>query len=139
MYPDFATPFVLYYTNASDTAIGTVLSQFQNSNEVVIGYWSCQLTKAERNHFTIKCREAIAVVDAVKEFYLYLYGFKLKLIMDHNPLTSLKDLKDVSEHLVQWMLYLQQCEYSVEHRPCKNHANGLDCLLPAPYSLCFNS
>ena len=76
-----------------------MLSQFQSSNEVVISYWSRQLTKAERNYSTIE-REALAVVGAVKEFYLYLYGFKFKLIMDHNPLTSLKDLKDVGGHLV---------------------------------------
>ena len=112
-YPDFATAFVLY-TDASDAAIGAVLSQFQHNNEVVISYWSRQLTKAERNYSTIE-REALAVVGAVKEFYPYLYGFKFKLITDHNPLVSLKDLKDVGGRLVRWMLYLQQFDYSFEH------------------------
>ena len=66
-----------------------MLSQFQNNNEVFISYWSHQLTKAERNHSTIEW-EALVVVGAVKEFYLYLYGFKFKLITDHNPLVFLK-------------------------------------------------
>ena len=100
-----------------------MLSQFQHNNEVVISYWSRQLTKAERNYSTIE-REALAVVGAVKEFYPYLYGFKFKLITDHNPLVSLKDLKDVGGCLVRWMLYLQQFDYSFEHRPGKNHANA---------------
>ena len=77
-----------------------MLSQFQHNNEVVISYWSRQLTKAERNDSTIE-REALDVVGAVKEFYPYLYGFKFKLITDHNPLVSLKDLKDMGGRLVR--------------------------------------
>ena len=74
-----------------------MLSQFQHKNEVFISYWSRQLTKAERNYSTIEW-EALVVVGAVKEFYLYLYGFKFKLITDHNPLVFLEDLKDVDGH-----------------------------------------
>ena len=121
-YPDFTTPFALY-TDASDTAIGAVLSQFQNNKEIVISYWSRQLTKPERNYSTIE-REALAVVGAVKEFYPYLYGFKFTLITDHNPLTSLKDLKDTGGRLARWILYLQQFDFLFEHRPGKNHGNA---------------
>ena len=60
----------------------------------------------------------------MKEFYPYLYGFKFKLITNHNPLVSLKDLKDVGGCLVRWMLYLQQFDYSFEHRSGKDHANA---------------
>ena len=122
-YPDFATAFVLY-TDASDAAIGAMLSQFQHNNEVVISYWSHQLTKAERNYSTIEW-EALAVVGAVKEFYPYLYGFKFKLVTDHNPLVSLTGLKDVGGRLVRWMLYFQQFDYFFEHRPDKKHANAV--------------
>ena len=59
----------------------------------MIAYWSRQLTKAERNYSTIG-REALAIVGAVKEFYSYLYRFQFQLFTDHNPLTSLKTLKD---------------------------------------------
>ena len=75
-------------------AIGGILGQFQDGQERVICYWSRQLQKAERKYSTIE-REALAAVSAVKEFYPYLYGFSFKLITDHNPLTSLKGLKDV--------------------------------------------
>ena len=61
-------------------AIGAVLSQFQDS-----------LTKLERNYSTIER------VGAVREFYPYLYGFQFKLVTDHDPLTSLKNLKDVGD------------------------------------------
>ena len=84
--PDFKVPFVLH-TDASDTAVGAVLCQFQKDQETVIAYWSRQLTKAERNYSTIE-REALAVVGAVKEFYPYLYGFSFRLLTDHNPLRT---------------------------------------------------
>ena len=45
-YPNFAEPFVVA-TDASDTAIGGVLSQLQGGQDRVIAYWSRQLTKAE--------------------------------------------------------------------------------------------
>ena len=77
-YPDFTLPFVLH-TDASDRAIGAVLSQIQHGQETIISYWSCQLNKSERNYSTIE-REALAVVGAVKEFYPYLYGFHFKLV-----------------------------------------------------------
>jgi len=121
-YPDFTRPFVLY-SDASDCAIGAVLSQLQNSQETVICYWSRQLTKPERNYSTIE-QEALAVVGAVKEFYPYLYGFHFELFTDHNPLTSLKDLKDIGSHLTRWMLYLQQFDFTFHHRPGKYHANA---------------
>ena len=59
-------------TDASDMAFGRVLSQKQDGCDRVIAYWSRQLTKAERNYYTIE-RKALAIVGAVKEFYPYLY------------------------------------------------------------------
>ena len=65
-YPVFTLPFIVH-TDASERAIGGVLSQVQEGEEWVIAYWSRQLNKAERNYSTVK-REALEVVAAVKEF-----------------------------------------------------------------------
>lgn len=97
--PDFKKKFVLY-TDASDSAIGAVLSQIQEGKERVIAYWSRQLQKAE----STTEKEALAAVAAIKEFYPYLYGFHFTLVTDHNPLTSLRGLKDVGGRLTRWMI-----------------------------------
>ena len=121
-YPDFKLPFLLY-TNVSNFALGAVLGQIQDGQERVICYWSRQLTKSERSYSTTE-KEALAAVSAVKEFYPYLYGFSFKLVTDHNPLTSLKGLKDVGGWLTRWMLFLQQFNFQFEYRPGTSLGNA---------------
>ena len=114
-YPCFQQPFILA-TDASEFAVGGVLSQKINGVERVISYWSRQLNKAERNYSTVE-REALAVVAAVKEFYPYLYGRTFTLFTDHNPLTSLQGLKDSGGRITRWLLFLQQFDMKVLYRP----------------------
>ena len=118
----FTKEFIVH-TDVSDSALGGVLSQVQDGHERVISYWSRQLHKAERNYSTIE-REALAVVSAIKEFYPYLYGFEFTLVTDHNPLTSLKGLKDVGGRLNRWLLFLQQFQYRIIYKPGKHHTNA---------------
>ena len=104
-FPRFDCNFLLA-TDASDSAIGAVLSQVQEGAEKVIAYWSRQLTKAERNYSTIE-REALAIVKAVKEFYPYLYGHEFVLLTDHQPLVHLNNLRDVGGRISRWTMFLQ--------------------------------
>ena len=112
-------------------AIGGVLGQIQHNKEVVISHWSRQLTKAERNYSAIE-REALAAVSTIKEFYPYVHGFPFQLITDHNPLISLRTLKDVGGRLSRWIMYLQQFNFEVQFRAGKEHTNAdaLSQLLP---------
>ena len=121
-YPLFTTPFTVS-TDASDRAIGGVFSQIQDGHERVIAYWSRQLNKAEKNYSTIE-REALAVVGAIKEFYPYLYGFHFTLLTDHNPLTSLKGIKDVGGRLARWMLFLQQFDFNIQYKKGSANSNA---------------
>ena len=85
-------------------------------------YWS--LNKVERNYSTVE-REALAVVAAVKEFYPFLYSFHFTLVTDHNPLTSLKGLKDVHGRLTRWITtFLQQFDFQFKYRPGGHHGNA---------------
>ena len=67
--------------------------------------------------------EALAVVGAVKEFYPYLYDFSFKLITDHNPLTSLRGIKDTGGRLTRSLLFLQQFNFTVEYKKGTSHSN----------------
>lgn len=85
-FPDFSQQFLLYM-DASDSALGGVLSQIQEGQERVISYWSRQLQKAEGNYSAIE-KEGLSAVAAIKKFCPYLYGFNFKLVTDHNLLAD---------------------------------------------------
>ena len=65
-------------TDASDFAIGAVLSQKQNGEERVIAYASRSLDKRERNYCVTR-RELLAVVHFLKHFKQYLLGREFKV------------------------------------------------------------
>ena len=59
-YPDFNKPFTLT-TDASDYAIGAVLSQNVDGHDLPVAYLSRNLTKPEQNYFTTE-KECLAVL-----------------------------------------------------------------------------
>ena len=61
---------------------------------------------------------------AIKEFYPCLYDFRFKLVSDHNPLTSLRGLKDTGGRLSRWTIFLQQFQFEFEYKPGKSHGNA---------------
>ena len=99
------------------------MSQEHEGEEKLIAYWSRQLSKAEQNYSTIE-REALAVVAAVKEFFPYLYGKSFNLLTDHNPLTSLRGLKDTGGRITRWLLFLQQFDIAMKYRAGKSNGNA---------------
>jgi len=65
-YPDFARQFIIA-TDASDYAIGAVLSQESVIQDRPIAYASRVLNKAKQNYNTTE-KELLAIVWAVKHF-----------------------------------------------------------------------
>jgi hypothetical protein len=110
-------------TDASSYAIGAVLSQKQQSQDLPIAYASRTLNRAESNYSTIE-RELLAIVWAVKHFRPYLYGRKFRIITDHRPLIWLFNLKEPGSRLVRWRLKLEEYDYEIEYKPGKINSNA---------------
>ena len=114
-YPDFSKEFVLD-TDASNFALGAVLSQVQNDgSERVIAYGSRLMTKTERRYCATR-RELLSVVTFVKKFHPYLLGRHFKLRTDHGSLVWLKNFKEPEGQLARWLERLQQYDFTIIHR-----------------------
>lgn len=118
-FPCFDREFLLH-TDASDYAIGAVLSQETDGDVRPITFASKTLNKAEKNYATIE-KELLAIVWAVKEFRPYLLGQKFRILSDHKPLQWAFKVKDPSSRLIRWKLKLSDYDCIIEHIPGKNN------------------
>ena len=111
-------------TDASNLGIGTVLSQVQDDDhERVIAYGSKVLSKPERR-YCVTHRELLAVVNFLQHFRPYLLGRHFTLRSDHGSLTWLCNFKEPEGQLARWLEKLQECDFTIVHRPGQRHSNA---------------
>ena len=132
----FPTETGLYVldTDASNFGLGGVLSQIQNDQERVVAYCSRALRPSQRRYCTTK-REMLAAVAMCIQFRSYLRGARFTLRTDHKSLVWLHRFKDTEGMMSRWLHSLQQFQFSIVHRPGKDHGNA-DGLSRAPSSPC---
>ncbi len=121
-YPDPNQPF-LVDTDASNVGVGAVLSQRGEAGERVVAYYSCSLSRPERNYCVTR-RELLAVVLAVRHFRPYLLGTKFTLRTDHASLTWMLNFRQPEGQVARWLEILQEYDFEVHHRPGRQHANA---------------
>uniref|UniRef100_A0AAG5DPC1 RNA-directed DNA polymerase n=1 Tax=Anopheles atroparvus TaxID=41427 RepID=A0AAG5DPC1_ANOAO len=117
IYPDFSKEFILT-TDASDFAIGAVLSQGPIGQDRPVAYASRTLNKTEERYSTTE-KELLAIIWAVKHFRPYLYGRKFKLYTDHQPLTF--SLTNANNKIIRWRLMLEEFDYEIIYKPGKQN------------------
>lgn len=121
-YPDFTKEFNLT-TDASNLAIGAVLSQGPIGTDKPIAYASRTLNTSEINYSTIE-KELLAIVWATKYFRPYLFGRKFKIVTDHRPLQWVMNIKEPNSRLTRWRLRLSEYDYTVVYKPGKSNTNA---------------
>ena len=109
-------------TDASLFAVGGVLNQIQNEEEVVIAYASRSLHISQRRYCTTRW-EMLAVVKCT-HFRSYLRGSQFTLRTDHSSLHWLQKFKNEDGMLARWYLLLGQFSVTFEYRPGSQHANA---------------
>lgn len=120
-YPDFSKEFILT-TDASNFALGAILSQETKGKDLPIAYASRTLNNSECNYSTIE-KELLAIVWATQYFRPYLYGKKFKVYTDHKPLQWLFSVKEPTSKLLRWRLKLEEYDYEVKYKKGKNNQN----------------
>lgn len=118
-YPDFEKPFILT-TDASNVALGAVLSQNHNGDNLPVAYASRTLSDTEQNLSTIE-KEMLAIIFGTTYFRPYLYGRKFKLYTDHRPLVWLSSLKEPNAKLLRWKIKLSEYNFDINYKPGKEN------------------
>ena len=94
------------YVDASNVAIGSVLSQKDDKNfDHPIYFASRQLIAAERNYTTTE-REALGIIYSVQKFCHYLLGYPFVFHVDHNALKYMVNKPQLSGRIARWVLLL---------------------------------
>ena len=115
-FPEFGAPFIVE-TDASDEAVGGVLSQYKSDGNIhPVGYFSNTLDACKQKWST-HTKEAYAVVAATRHWYVYLMGKPFTLFTDHNPLVYLCKQKDPRGKYARWIAELEELDYNIEYIP----------------------
>ncbi|BHF62451.1 hypothetical protein SprV_0200543300 [Sparganum proliferum] len=134
VFPDIsndAGKFILD-TDASDTAIGAVLSQQQpDGTERVIQCLSRSLTKAERRYCVTR-KEMLALTHFVEECRPYLQYRPFVVRTDHSALTWLRNFKNPEGQVARWQERLAEYDFECVFRPGRQHGNA-DALSRKPH------
>jgi hypothetical protein len=96
--PDWHRPFEIM-CDASDYAVGAVLSQSKDKKHYAISYASKTLTGPQLNYATTE-KELLTMVFAIEKFRSYLVGAKVVVYTDHATLKYLLTKKDAKPHLI---------------------------------------
>jgi len=119
----FDREFILQ-TDASDYAVGACLSQKDDDgSEHPVAFVSCKLTDTQIRSSTIE-KESFAIMFALKKLDYIIFGHKIVVFSDHNPLHYLVDATPKSSKLTRWALALQRYDISIMHRPGVQNANA---------------
>lgn len=134
-FPDFAKLFYCT-TDASDVAIGGVLSQGEIPDDRPIYFYSRTLSDTESRYSTIR-KELLAIVESIRIFRPYLYGRTFVLITDHKPLVHLFNLRNCSAILYRMKLELMDYDFKKLYRPGAQNVVA-DCLSRTRIPLTIN-
>ena len=119
LLPDPNKPFTIT-TDASDFAIGAVLTQDQGKGEQPVAYESRKLSPAEQN-YAVHEKELLAIVHAIRLWRMYLEGRRFTVITDHASLEYIKTQANLSRRQARWLETLQANDFEVKYRPGKTN------------------
>jgi len=124
--PDYTRPFLIQ-CDASDIAVGCCLSQKTNDGqEQPLAFASVKLTETQTRWSTIE-KEAYAVVYALQQFEHIVFGSKIHLFTDHNPLQYIINNNNTCNKLTRWALHLSRYDLTVHPKRGQFNSNA-DCL-----------
>ena len=128
---DVSKPFSLY-VDSCDYAVGGILTQSHvaganlEHRDYPVAFASAKLSPTQQRWAIIE-KEAYAALWALQKFKHWLFGTRVTLYSDHNPITYLTETTPKSSKLVRWALALQEFNVSFVYRADRNN-EAADCI-----------
>lgn len=106
------------HTDASIDGYGAVLLQKSPEDDFLhpVYYMSKKTSDTERKYTSYEL-EVLAIIRALDKFRVYLIGMHFKIVTDCNAFAKTLDKKDLCTRVARWVLFLQEYDYVIEHRP----------------------
>ena len=108
---------IVVETDASGFAIAAVISQPDGKNRLrPVAYYSRKMTPVETN-YPIHDMELLAIVDAIKQWKVYLEGSKypVDIFTDHLNLTHWSTSKELSKRQIRWAELMAPYKIRIYH------------------------
>lgn len=118
VHPDFTKAFYLE-TDASDFALGAVLSQMGNDNKLhPVAFYSRKFSAAEIN-YEIHDKELLAIVDSFQEWRHFLEGatHPVTVYTDHKNLEYFTTARVLNRRQARWNMSLSRFDFIITYRP----------------------
>jgi hypothetical protein len=110
-------------TDASQFAIGAVLTQKQADGAFHPVYFRSRVLSPAESNLSATDRETLAIVDTLREWAVYtpLNG-KLEVLTDHQPLQYLRSKAVLRPKEIQWLDVLSNTDIQFTYQPGANNA-----------------
>ncbi|MBW0571475.1 hypothetical protein O181_111190, partial [Austropuccinia psidii MF-1] len=105
-------------TDASDYALGSVLSQVNDSGKYPIEFDSRKLLPAELN-YEIHDKELLGIVWALKRWSAFILSLsdRFEVFTDHSSLQYFMSSKVLTHRQAHWAEFLSEFHFSITYRP----------------------
>ena len=100
-------------TDASEAAVGAVLSQIQDGEERPVAYFSRLYFRTEVNYCTTR-KELLAVVESLRQFRPYVLGRHFRVRTDHEALRWFQMAPNLVGQQARWLDLLGEFDFYVE-------------------------
>ena len=122
--PDNENPFRVE-CDASDYALGAVLSQQRDGKWHPVAFLSKAMTETERN-YEIYDKELLAVMTALSEWRHFLLGSKheFEVWNDHKNLEYFRKPQKLNRRQARWVTELADYHFTLHHKPGKSMAKA---------------
>ncbi|GFW38561.1 transposon Tf2-9 polyprotein [Trichonephila clavipes] len=105
------------HTDASIDGLGAVLLQKSiHDNQFHPVFYMSKKTSDHKRKYTSFELEVLVVVEALKKFRIYVLDTSFKIITDCDALVKTLSKKELNPRIARWALYLQEFNYTIEHR-----------------------